>query len=159
MGDIDSEIEDMEEDPPQRMDDVYEQLNNAKLLDLDPEAATAMLALYRAYDPDLPAEQKAKYCQMQLSMETDGGRASGSHAAKRVLIHQGDRFVGHRMTDRRFTDVAFNDRIKLETNQNLPLSKKPDSRQKKDAMERKRRRDYPPPPVQLAPDIEQAARA
>ena len=30
-------------------------------------------------------------------------------------------FVGHRMTDRPFTDVAFDDRIKLETNENLPL--------------------------------------
>ena len=64
MGYVDSEIDDMEEDPSQRMDDVYEQLSNAKLLDLDPEAATAMLALYRAYDPDLLAEQRAKYCQI-----------------------------------------------------------------------------------------------
>ncbi len=115
MGDIDSEIEDMAEDPPQQMEDVYEQLNNARLLDLDPEAATAILALYRAYDPDLPIEHRAKYCQMQLSMETDGGRAGGPHAAQRVLIHQGDRFVGHRITNCRFTDVAFDDRIKLES--------------------------------------------
>ncbi len=57
-------------------------------------------------------------------METDGGRASGSHAAKRVLIHQGDRFVGRRVTDRRLTDVPFEDRIKLESNQNLPLPTK-----------------------------------
>ncbi len=154
MGDTDSEIEDMEEDPPQQMDDIYEQLNNARLLDLDPEAATAILALYRAYDPDPPADQRAKYCQMQLSMETDGGRASGSHAAKKVLIHQGDRFVGHRITNRRFTEVAFEDRIKLESNQSLPLPKKPDSKQKRDALERKRKRDYLPPPVQMAQDLE-----
>ncbi len=127
MGDVYSEIEDMEKDPPQQIDDSYEQLNNAKLLNLDPEAATAMLVQYRVYDPDMPAEQRAEYCQLQLSMETDGGRSSGSHAAKRVLIHQGDRFVWHGMTDRLFTDVAFEDRIKLENNQNLPLPKKPDT--------------------------------
>ena len=91
------------------------------LLDLDPEVTTAMLAMYRAYDPDLPADQRAQYCQMQLSMETDGGRASVSHAAKRVFIHPGDRFVGHRLTNCRFTDVAFDDNIRLESNQNLPL--------------------------------------
>ncbi len=37
MGDINSEIEDIEEDPPQQMEDVYEQLSNARLLDLDPD--------------------------------------------------------------------------------------------------------------------------
>ncbi len=77
MGDSESEVEEMEDEPPQPMDAVYAELNNARLLDLDPEAATAMLALYRAYDPDLPAEQRVQYCSMQLSMETDGGRARG----------------------------------------------------------------------------------
>ncbi len=117
MGDSDSDIQDMEEDPPVPLDPVYEELNSARLLDLDPEAVTAMPALYRAYHPDLPKEERAKYCQMQLSMETDGGRATGSHAAKRVLIHQGDRFVGHKMTNCRFTEVPFEDRIKLESGQ------------------------------------------
>ncbi len=129
----DSDIEDMEEEPSQPLDSMYEELNSARLLDLDPEAAAAVLAICRAYHSDLPAEQRAQYCQMQLSMETDGG----SHAVKRVLIHQENCFVGHRMTNGRFTEVAFEDRIKLEGEQNLPLPKRPDSRQKKEPMEKK----------------------
>ncbi len=103
MGDSDSDTEEMEEVPSQPMNSFYKELNNVRLLDLDPEAATAMLTLCRAYYPDLPAEQGARFCQMQLSMKRDGGRASGSRAAKRVLIHQGNCFVGHRMTNCRMT--------------------------------------------------------
>ncbi len=53
MGDSDSDSEDMEEEPSQPLDCqpkvflqcFYEEINNARLLDLDPEGATAMLAL------------------------------------------------------------------------------------------------------------------
>ncbi len=50
----------------------------------------------------------------------------------------------------------FEDRIKLESDQSLPLPKRSDSRQKKEAKKRKRQRDYPPPPAQMAQNMQTA---
>ena len=57
-------------------------------------------------------------------MLPDGGKNFGSTEAKRALTHAGDRFEGHRMFGKRFTDVESNDRLKLDRIEKLQLPKK-----------------------------------
>ena len=56
MAEGDSDIQYMEDEntPAQvsRVDEVYERLSQARFLDLPPEAAAIVLAVYNAYNPD-----------------------------------------------------------------------------------------------------------
>ncbi len=118
MAEGDSDTQDMEgeQTPAQvsQVDEVYERLSQARFLDLPPEAAAIVLAVYDACNPYSTEYEKAKFCQLQLSTLPDGGRSLGNTEAKRALTHVGDRFVGHRMVGKRFTEVESNDRLKLD---------------------------------------------
>ena len=161
MAEGDSDIHDMEDQQtPARVsqvDEVYERLS--QFLHLSSEAAAIVLAVYDAYNPDLTEDEKAKFCQLQLSTLPDGGRSFGNTEVKRALTHAGDRFVGHRMVGKRFTGVESNDKLKLDGTETLQLPKRPTQAQKQELMQKRCRKDFPPPTVQLMNDINQAQQA
>ncbi len=129
------EIIDMEEDTPlpPEFDPIYQRLFDFPYESLSPQAATMVYALLQSYDPQLPAERRAQYSQLQLSHLPDGGGLGVAGTTQRkVITHTRGRIIGHNLREKHFMDVTNEDRIKQNEARSYPLPRKPSTQDRID---------------------------